>query len=146
MGYLFNIDLLISIKTEIMKKIILTLVFSILVSTIYSQAAKDDFCKTFTKNAQQGKGFSKSHFKYSSNTFIQVMDINEMAGDKDIQYELIVKEASDKEFINIMVKQIIKGYKSAGVADLLLENGFTHFQIYLLKKDGSKFISEVWKL
>ncbi len=129
-----------------MKKIILSLIFSILVSTIYSQTTKDDFCNMFTKNAQQGKGFTKSHFKHSGNCFIQVMDINEMAGDKDIQYNLIVKEASDKEYRNIMAKQIIKRYKSAGVADLLLENGFTHFQIYLLKKDGSKMISEVYKL
>ena len=129
-----------------MKKIVLSLVFVILASTVYSQSAKDTFCKTFTKNAQQGKGFTKSHFKYNNDVFIQVMDINEMANDKSIQYDLIVKEASNQDFRDMMAKKIIQRYSSLGLSEVFKSNGFSQFQIYLLKKDGSTMISKVWNL
>ena len=74
------------------------------------------------------------------------MDISEMAGDTGHKYDLIVKEASDPEYRNLITKQIIKEYKHYGVVDLLIQNGFTHFQVYLLKRDGDKMISEVYKL
>jgi hypothetical protein len=104
------------------------------------------YCKILTDGSRTSSPyFHKSHFTYDKmNTLIQVMYASEMAADKGMNLNAFRNDAKDPEFINVLSKYTLKGYRNINVnfIDQMENNKFSYFQFVLIFDDNTKYYSK----